>query len=118
MSGFVSLELVDQDCKMLVGEAAVSTEGVDLGKEEKPFRCEAKAAGKAECRSSRSGKTSAFTVEQQDELTLVLRYAGTGDWAAVIRVDKKTGRFQVASSRRMAGKGLTSELCVGKATVK
>lgn len=118
MSGFVSLELVDQDCKMLVGEAAVSTEGVDLGKEEKPFRCEAKGDGRVECRSSRSGKSSAFNVEQQDDATLVLRHVGTGEWAAVIRVDKKTGRFQVASSRPMPGKGLTSELCVGKATVK
>ncbi len=116
--GMQSLVLVDQECRTLHGQATVAAEFVDLGKEEKPFRCEGKADGKATCVSSRSGKTSEFHVEQEDKDLLVLRYVGTGEWTAVIRVDKQSGRFQVASSRPMEARGLTSELCIGTATVK
>ena len=116
--GMQSLVLVDQECRTLHGRATVASEAVDLGREEKPFRCEGKGDGKATCVSSRSGKASEFRIEQEDKDLLVLRYVGTGEWTAVIRVDKKSGRFQVASSRPMADRGLTAELCVGTATVK
>ncbi len=116
--GFQSLTLVDQDCKMLEGSKTVAAANVALGKDLKPFQCAGKPDGQVTCRSSRSGKDSEFRVEKEDDGFLVLRYIGTGEWTAVISVDKKAGRFQVASSRPLEGKGLTAELCVGTAAVK
>jgi hypothetical protein len=116
--GFQTLAIVDEDCKMLTSDKVVAASSVDLGKEEKPFRCENKGGDKVACVSSRSGQTSEFRVEREDDAELVLRYVGAGEWTAVIRVDKKAGRFQVASTRPMAEKGLTAELCIGKANLK
>jgi hypothetical protein len=115
--GMQTLSLVDKDCKMLAGQP-VALEVVDLDKEDMPFRCVGEAGTRVSCLSSRSGKTSEFRIEQEDQEHLILRYVGQGEWTAIIRVDLKTSQFQVASTRPLPGKGLTAELCTGVATYK
>lgn len=121
-AGLSILTLDDEECRLLFagtgGKAEVVSEAVDLGKEPKPFRCEKKGSDRMACLSSRSGKTSEFLIEHEDKDKIVLRHDGKGEWAAVVRVETKTGRFVVSSSRPMGEKGLVSELCVGKATLR